>query len=473
MDSLQNSKLIHYFQALKKNELARFAKFLNSPYHNNSENITRLFDYLRRQYPDFETHKLERGKVYKKVFGKQVYDYKTLENHQSRLMVLLQRFMTLEELNVRTQDRELLELKMLHTRGLDRYFEGEVQKFKGHLAKGRLRNAEFHLGQYESSDMLLFHPRIDTTKSKVELHNKMAYSLDAFYLINSLKIRGEQLMAQRDLTVKIDLNFKDEIEKMADNPLFEKEPLLQMYRLNLQLFYTPDYSIYQELKALLLAHLGALTFSDKETLYSYLLAHTGHLGLSQSANWRAYFELYKIGFQENILLSNEKILAPHFLNAVVLAVELKEINWLANFLKSEVPRLAEEDQEKCNCLGKAYHAYAKGDFEACIQVLYQVEAYKRDPYFALRVFPLELRANFELAAKFQGDEFLSIWKRYRNYILDNKEISQQRIAANYNFLTISKKLYKAIYKTIDKEKLQNEIINLEPMIGKAWCLEKL
>ena len=473
MNTLHNSKLIHYLQTLQKSELGRFAKFLHSPYFNHSENITRLYEYLRKQWPDFEEDKLGREKVFKKVFRSPDYDYKTLENHQTRLTALLQKFLVLEEIELRQNDKELLQLKMMYSRGLDGYFEGEVRKIKGNLEKTGVRNAEYHLSQYKTSDWLLFHPRLETSKRQAAMHENLAYNLDSFYLLNGLKIIGEQLMAKRDLNATIKVNFQEEIEKMAAHAVFEEEHLLQMYRLNLELFYEPSYATYSTLKDMLLKHLSAMSFRDKETLFSYLLAHTGHLGLSQSQFWREYFELYRIGFQENILLSNGKILPSHFLNAVVLAAELGELEWLSKFITQEAKHLPQEEQEKCIFLGKANYAFAAKNFEECVQVLYQVESFKNDPYFALRVFPLELRANYELAAKFKGDDFLLNWKRYKRYLNDNETISQNRREANLNFLSISKKLYKAIFKKIDKLKLEQEIQALTPMIAKAWCLEKL
>jgi len=48
------SKAIQVLKTFSEDELRLFSKFVNSPFHNNNKNLSRLFAYLKKHYPLFD-----------------------------------------------------------------------------------------------------------------------------------------------------------------------------------------------------------------------------------------------------------------------------------------------------------------------------------------------------------------------------------------------------------------------------------
>jgi hypothetical protein len=52
---MEKSKVIDIFRTFSPDELKRFRDFVHSPFHNKNKNVIRLFEILKKYYPDFES----------------------------------------------------------------------------------------------------------------------------------------------------------------------------------------------------------------------------------------------------------------------------------------------------------------------------------------------------------------------------------------------------------------------------------
>jgi len=73
---MQKSNLIVYFRQLSKRDWREFKKFVRSPYHNQREDVIRLFDYLEPAVRNLSRDFLDREKVFNAIYPQEVFDEK-------------------------------------------------------------------------------------------------------------------------------------------------------------------------------------------------------------------------------------------------------------------------------------------------------------------------------------------------------------------------------------------------------------
>lgn len=117
--------LINTLKSFNLKEIREFGDFVRSPFFNKNQAAVKLFDYLRKYYPDFNSGKLRKEIAYKEMFGKSDYSesfMKTIIHILSNLAdeflfhlnyrkkPILEKLMICEELNSRKLERRLLKL---------------------------------------------------------------------------------------------------------------------------------------------------------------------------------------------------------------------------------------------------------------------------------------------------------------------------------------------------------------------------
>jgi hypothetical protein len=67
---MEKSKLYSLFKSISKDEMNEFARFVHSPFINESRNTAKLFEILRLYYPEFNSKSIDPAKIYFKIFPK-------------------------------------------------------------------------------------------------------------------------------------------------------------------------------------------------------------------------------------------------------------------------------------------------------------------------------------------------------------------------------------------------------------------
>lgn len=125
---MKETKIIKILNALTPEELKDFGKFVNSPYHNTSEEVIRLFAYIKKYYPEFNQKYLEISVAAKKINKGSKTNEGTIRNTLTALNRLARKFLVIEsfmsqEHKVRNAEIFALEAKKLNfKKELDEYF---------------------------------------------------------------------------------------------------------------------------------------------------------------------------------------------------------------------------------------------------------------------------------------------------------------------------------------------------------------
>ena len=86
---MHNSKLIRILQAFSPEEVKEFRKFIDSSFFNKEgAYIVRVFDELKKYYPQFENEAIAKEKLFKKIYKDKPYSDALMRKAGSALIKL-------------------------------------------------------------------------------------------------------------------------------------------------------------------------------------------------------------------------------------------------------------------------------------------------------------------------------------------------------------------------------------------------
>lgn len=125
-------QLVQLLKKFDKEELSRFGKFLDSPYHNNSTKVKRMFDELKKFHPDFDDVGFNKKKLLKEVSPGIAFNESTFRNVISDLLSQVERFLTIEQAMKNEHERNIFLIRAM--------FEKENGKLLEKISKKELKS---------------------------------------------------------------------------------------------------------------------------------------------------------------------------------------------------------------------------------------------------------------------------------------------------------------------------------------------
>lgn len=125
---MYTSKLFFLLSSLKKQprEILEFEKFVKSPYFNPKKEVISLLHYFKKYWnasEKLQQTKLTKQAAFKSIFPKETsYTAWKINECVSDLSLLLEEFITIQELKKNKAKKDILLTEGLKTRGIDKYF---------------------------------------------------------------------------------------------------------------------------------------------------------------------------------------------------------------------------------------------------------------------------------------------------------------------------------------------------------------
>ncbi len=105
MKNINESKLVAtILKKLSEKDLPKISRFLKSPYLNSSKKVSKLFELLRKEHPDYSNKNLTEEKLYKKLYPGRAFNEGVFRGLRAKLVKKIETYFVLEELN---QDENL------------------------------------------------------------------------------------------------------------------------------------------------------------------------------------------------------------------------------------------------------------------------------------------------------------------------------------------------------------------------------
>lgn len=477
---MQQSKLIHLLKALPKNEFNDLGKFLRSPYLNSNKRLIIFYDILKKYYPEFESPKLAKSIIFKKIFpsGKPFKD-KELRALMSDFSKAIENFLAHHELKQGNLLRRKHLAKSLSKKNDFKALERATDSLIEDLKKGTERGTDYYLDVFGLNRDLYFHSETTSFQKSSGRIEAIMHNLDLFYVLSKLRLSFEFFARQQLLGESHEISLLSESKQIALERFSAENPLFEIYA-NLVSLYQESFSIKKlsEVRRAFEKHLQLLQKGEQEIILRSLLNYANRkITEGETEYFHEMWELYKLGLRKNLFIQNQKLPYSTFLNILVTAVYLKEWNWAEEFMSDYQHFLDENHRIDTLNYGKAYFLFSLGNYAESSKLLIAIE--HKDLNFSLRLKPLTIKCFYELSLKesHYHDFLWSQIEAFEKSLHRNKILSQQKRQANLNFCQLTKKLLKGKYaiepKFVIKANLEKELNDKKYILHKKWLIQKI
>ena len=125
---MNKSNLFKIISTFSPKEIKEFGDFVQSPFFNKNESTIRLYEYIRKEYPDFDNKKMNKELIYKSLFPGAEYNDGFMRTIIFNLSTLAEEFLTYVNFRKDKARYGVLMLEELNTRKLDKLL---LKHFKG------------------------------------------------------------------------------------------------------------------------------------------------------------------------------------------------------------------------------------------------------------------------------------------------------------------------------------------------------
>ncbi len=475
---MHNSKFIQLLKSCSKKELQSFYKFTQSPYFTTNVKIGKLFGYIRKYAPAFESRMLDRHKMFAFLFPGEAYQEIKLQKYMSDLVGLLEQFWVYEELH--TQEALSMNItlaKVYHQRDYRHYWEKEVEGIQKKIAQAKLKDASLYYDQFQFN--LAIHHAIEEEGQRDQEPNlqNVFDQLDYFYLINKLKYYYKAINFQEFKSHEYDYRLIEPILTYIEANEIDV-PAIQIYYYGIRCYTDLDHADYfVQLKTLLKAHVNDFDQKENQAMFSIAINYCIlQINKGDRDFIKEIFELYQFEITEGIIIEDGKIPAATYRNITTTASLLDELDWLEHFLEEYKEGVDEKDY----ALNVAQLYFRQARYSAIIQ-LFKAADYD-DVLFMLSAKAILLKTAYELRTQFIDDydyeEKLDAELTNFNTFLHRKK---RALPKHYIFyLNLTRNLRELFRLTQEADLNQPKLIQLEEQVRalkeiaeKRWLLQKI
>lgn len=470
---MQENKLLKQLKILEKEEFKGFYLFIRSAYFNKSKDVIRLLDYLRRYYPTFESPKLNKAIVFKKLFPKQAYSDVKLRNLRTKASKLIEQYL----INVTFQQDDF-ERKKLLTRiyGKRNYytaFEKNTQQLLETLEQQPYRDASYFYDKYLLQKDYYLH--IETAKKEETgaiMQNALSH-LTNFFAIERLFLGLDLVNREAIFSEKNHFNPKQNTFKTPSNNF-----IFQFFQdiINLHTNGTDANFVY--LKQLYLDNFQTIRTSYSKEIFLFLINYAiRQLRIKEAVYVPMLFELYELGLKERLFFEKNKINPATFFNIILISSKLKKIEWTNHFIQTYQFQLAEPYSAETRHLAISTLKFNQEKFEEVINLLTPQRF--THLLYELNARTLLLRSYYKLFEHndtyypiliTQCNSFIKLLQRNQTLQENNK---QARLLFAKLLKLITETLYRNDYNEEKKQAFFDMIHQSKGIILKGWLMEIL
>jgi len=183
---------------------------------------------------------------------------------------------------------------------------------------------------------------------------------------------------------------------------------------------------------------------------------------------REAFDLYRQGFQRQLLIENHLISKFTFLNVIRIGLKLKEFAWVSDFINSHQQFIEESYRNSIVRFSLARLDFEKGDYDSAMKILVQADF--DDVLVYLSAKAMLVRMYYEQS---EYDALESLLESMRTYLNRKDMIGGQQKILYGNLVRFTKKMIKLNpYNKEPLQKLKEEVAKVN-VAEKDWLLQQL
>lgn len=475
---MPSKKLLILLEDFSGYDLNRFRRYLASPYFNENEELTRLFDLLDEIIRDEKLQSNGDHAAAKKQLWQQIFERKTYDDaHMRRLISELIRhtlnFMALERWQQQPAAAQLHLLPLLEDPKYSLHFAGVVRQIEAFQDKAERRDIPFHYKKFLLEERQ--YQQIEKADRSPEMLKKLEladYHFNCHYISQKLKHYCEALGYGNFLSTEVQLDFPKDFLAWVEQSAYLQEVSVRVYFLITKMLQQPEEeSFFRKLKSLLATEGHRFGKSELKSLYVHLMNYCidTKINVGRTEYFEQLFEIYKTLLERDILLENGVLAPQDYKNIITVGLYIKEFDWVENFIRTYTEKLPPADQENAKTYNLAKVYFQQAHYEKVIEQLREVEYQNLN--YALGGKLMLLKTYYELNEYLALD---SLMDSFRIYLRRNKLISKDVRQQYLNVLRFVKKLSNIRPgDEVALAKTRQQINDCKALADKSWILQKL
>lgn len=478
-----SATLLNILSRLSVKEFRDFGDFVKSPFFNKSENVRKLYYYLKKYHPVFSDKKLDKKYVYRKLYSKGTYNDGYMRTVIHNLGKLAEDFLI--HLNTTKDEisRGIMLLEELNERKLEKVFLRYYSEIEKYLVKADYHGSHYYFNKYRLQNQMEIY--MDWSKFKHKdyrnyTENTVSYvndELTSYYLTRVLNHYRFMLDKANYEQFEFNHEFVDHIFEflLTKDNHYRHKTKIKLHLYEILLLKEGKDEHYSILKKMLINELTTLNHSDRYSLHNILQSYCVMQSFSESGNYKSErFELYKICLEQKLYAATEHLYFDDLMfgNIVITGISSGDLDWTENFIKDYRDELSPENRDMVVFYSQARLCFERRNFREALHYLNLIRSIKHIQY-KMPVKDLTLMLNYELSNFSQA--FYNI-DSYRHFLSNNKSsLSERRFERISNFL----KNYSRILKLkegksrTDIKKLEESVRETSNIIEKKWLLNKI
>jgi len=465
---MKDTKLIRLFRTFSKEEWKELEKFAASPCFNKGRNYIPLVKELKKYAPEFDSAKLTKENLYKKIFSGKLYKETVINTILSGLYSLSEEFLVYLQLK-NLPERPSMLIRELTGRKLFKEAEKIIDSTGLTKPEKYVSATSFQSAASIAKEILEHY----TLTDKRHLIPGMLDTMYRFYILNFINhtLTNKNIMYLNRKFVKKSDNFLiDEISNVIENSHeLEAIDLLAKYY-NYAADGTGDIKYYYKLKNLREKYYNEVSLYLKTTLNISLV----NICLKKISDGNIQFRKEFRDVYISILKNNHyfnNIKKPVFSNKLFKAIisnsiYFNEIPWAENFLKEYLDKLEPEYRGNLYNLSMALIKFKQKKYDESLSFAGKIE--QKHIIFKLDAKNIISKIYYETGSH---ENLLALLDTYKQMILNNAIKNEAIGKSQLGFVEFLKKIVLADKN--ETEDIRNNINKTAFLNSREWLLEKI
>ena len=472
---MRESKIIELLKGMDITEFKKLGDFVKSPFHNKSENLVLLYDYLSKYSKDFNDVFIDYSKISAFAFPREKFNETKVRTLISKFVRLIESFFIYLEFDKNIGYQKVLLLNTFNMRNMPKSFKFTLNEALNFQSKQFSRDEDYYYNQMyiELESFNYFLER--TPRINQEDFGKINDNINLFFIITKLNLLHFMMFEmQSNAENQYRIWLMDEvITYIEDNLMWisREHPIIYMKYLILMTIIKPESQIYfKNLKKFVLKNhkmlndevlgyvFGALTN------YCIIRCNGGDIGFKNEK-----YKVYKIMEDYSIFSKEKHINFIDFLNAVFSSLEVNRLSWAERFFEKYKGKLLPELADSTVALAKTQILYFKKQYDKALEVLNGVTY--NNFYFYLSSKKLLAMIYYDME---KTEPILYIVDSARHYLKRNTKVSIINKEFYLKFFNYVHKLVNLDYNQRKKiESLKYELLKERNVSSKEWLLTRI
>lgn len=465
--------LAELFNALGAWEIRNARVWLESPFFNRRAEPLRLFDYLVECRKTGQTP--DQTAAMRAILGKTDAPLLPKFRHEmSGLAELLRTFLVWQELLETTGQRELLALRVMRKRGLEKNFNHALRETEKTFQKSENQSFARQLDGFRLG-MERYQWELRSRRGQdFPLHN-LREKLDAWYAGQALHLacmeqsRQAVRRTERDVAAPPDL-LENLLEYLPARP-HETQPGVALYHLGQRMLAAPeDGERMENFRQLLENQIHTVPTSEARDLLMLAINHgIQRINAGERAAIRRTLDFYRLGLSQKLLHDERGQLTKYTYNNVLMTfLALEEWDNARDFLEQYRADLPAHERENVYHYNLAVFNFRRGDFDGTLELLRDVTF--ADPMYNLESRKMLLKIYFEQNAL---DALESLLDNLLNWLRRHGELGYHREMYR-NLASFVRRLLRLAPSDADgRKRLEKKVLDTPLVAERKWLLEKI